>query len=192
VIGDGDLSGSGWVYGAKDGRPLVVTNQHVVDEHEELSVSSEDGEPTGASIYASSLCDDLALLQLDEPATLRSLSLGPLPRVRDSILVVGFPVTPADTAAMQFKDGTVSAVHATIQRQDRDLTAVYRDLLQVNASIEPGNSAGRSSSSTPGKLLGSPPSRRPPSPRSASLSARIGRDRFSRICRRACPFPAWS
>lgn len=74
-----------------DGRPVVLTNRHVVEGASRVSLRTLDGDP-GPSVTAVLLSDDddVAVLELDA-ALPSSLALAPAPVVDDPVRLVGFP-----------------------------------------------------------------------------------------------------
>jgi S1-C subfamily serine protease len=150
----GALEGSGWVMRSDAGHPLVVTNEHVVADAQSITVNRAGETPHPASIVGSSSCDDLALLRLDDVATIPALSFGPSPDIGDPLWIVGFPFTAADTIPIQARSGTVASVHSTLRRPGRGFTATYRDLVQIDGTVIEGNSGGPLIATESGKVVG--------------------------------------
>ena len=74
--------GSGFVY---DNQGHIITNQHVVDGAESVSVRFSDGSTHDATVVGSDPSTDLAVLKVDAPASL----LKPLRLGKSSELAVG-------------------------------------------------------------------------------------------------------
>lgn len=119
--------GTGFVV-SSDG--LFVTNYHVIEEAERLTVSLLDGgRYDQVQVVATDPASDLALLRM--PATgLRPLKMGSDTRmeVGDKVYVMGNPLGMSGT----FSDGMVSG--------KRPLEGVA--MLQISAPISPGSSGG--------------------------------------------------
>ncbi len=122
--------GSGFIISA-DG--YVVTNNHVIRNASELTLVLDDGKTVTASLVGSDEKTDLALLKIREPGTYKFVNFADkLPRVGDWVLAVGNPFGLG---------GTVTA--GIISARGRDIGAgPYDDFLQIDASVNRGNSGG--------------------------------------------------
>jgi len=124
--------GSGIIVG--DG--LVVTNNHVVDQADEVKVATYDNRQFDATVVGADPKSDLALLRIKgNTAGLRPLALGDSSRLRlgDVVLAIGNPFGVGQTVTM----GIVSAKN----RSDLGIED-YEDFIQTDAAINPGNSGG--------------------------------------------------
>ncbi|HEX9991545.1 MAG TPA: trypsin-like peptidase domain-containing protein [Acidimicrobiales bacterium] len=128
-------AGSGIVLSA-DG--LVLTNAHVVDGADLLTVRLADGSEHGASVVGSSPDDDLALVQVAgvdglAPATLAAdAEVG----VGDEVVAIGNALDLGGRPSVT--RGIVSAVGRTVETDE----GVLVGLIQTDAAINPGNSGG--------------------------------------------------
>jgi putative serine protease PepD len=127
--------GSGFVYDT-DGH--VITNQHVVQSAESLSVRLWNGASYKATIVGTDPSTDLAVLKIDAPASaLHPLSLGDSSAIEvgQAVVAIGSPFGLDDTVTA----GIVSALH-------REMTApndfTITDSIQTDAAINHGNSGG--------------------------------------------------
>ena len=123
--------GSGFILSA-DGE--VVTNHHVVQGAERIRVRLSTGEELDARLAAADETTDLALLRVQAPRPLPTLTLGDSDRlaVGDWVVAIGNPFGLTETATA----GIVSA-------KGRALGAgPYDDFIQTDAAINPGNSGG--------------------------------------------------
>ena len=138
-VGAGTFSGgagSGFVI-TSDG--YVVTNNHVVDAGDVITVQFSDGRVLPAEVVGTDSTSDLAVLKVDAddlvPATLGS----------SDALVIGEPVIAIgnalslDPGDLTVTTGIVSAKERTI---NTDGQTSLRHLLQTDAAINPGNSGG--------------------------------------------------
>ncbi len=124
--------GSGVVVDARRG--YVITNHHVVDGADTITVTLRDGRQLEAKVIGSDSESDVAVIQV--PA--RNLTALPLAdsdrlRVGDFVVAIGNPFGLGQTVT----SGIVSALGRTglgIQG--------YEDFIQTDASINPGNSGG--------------------------------------------------
>jgi Do/DeqQ family serine protease len=135
--------GSGVIVGA-DGR--IITNHHVVDGAEDISVDLTDGRHFVAKLVGSDTPSDLAVLKI-EASNLPVLSLADSDKVRvgDVCLAVGNPLGIGQTVTM----GIVSAKGRSTDQGDGS----FEDFLQTDASINQGNSGG-ALVNTQGELIG--------------------------------------
>ena len=111
----------------------IVTNRHVVDAYETLSVIAADGTTYEATSVRVSNDDDLALIKV--PVTLPSLKWSAKsPRIADEVAALGFPRGIGFT----FTKGSVSALDVRLEDVDLAVTG----LIQTDAAVNPGNSGG--------------------------------------------------
>ncbi|WP_181704160.1 Do family serine endopeptidase [Chthonobacter albigriseus] len=133
--------GSGFIISA-DG--YVVTNNHVVENAEEVTVVLTDGEELSAKVIGTDPKTDLALLKIDEERQFPhvAFSKGDT-RVGDWVVAVGNPFGLG---------GTVTA--GIVSARGRDIGAgPYDDFIQIDASINKGNSGGPAFNLT-GEVIG--------------------------------------
>ncbi|WP_421988870.1 Do family serine endopeptidase [Roseococcus sp.] len=127
----GRALGSGFVVKA-DG--IIVTNNHVVRDAGTVTVTLEDGRELPARIIGRDARTDIAVLKVDAGAPLPFLELGDSARARvgDWVVAVGNPFGLGGTVTT----GVVSARGRNIGQ------GPYDDFLQIDASINSGNSGG--------------------------------------------------
>jgi S1-C subfamily serine protease len=127
-------SGSGWVLDAGEG--LVVTNAHVVNAGDAFRVAGRDAEVLGVAP-----CEDLAVLRVAGASGLRSAPLGDAPEQGETVVALGYPADAADGASLSSTTGVVSVVSTTFDDPAPDVPA-YRDVIQTDTALNPGNSGG--------------------------------------------------
>lgn len=124
--------GSGFIV---DPKGVVITNNHVIDNADEVTVTLNDGREFKASIKAVDRETDIAVLQLDAPpAKLPFVTFGDsnVARVGDWVLAIGNPFGLGGTVTV----GIISA-------RNRDIDAGnFDDFIQTDAAINRGNSGG--------------------------------------------------
>jgi putative serine protease PepD len=127
--------GSGFVYDA-DGH--IVTNQHVVDGAQSVSVQFWNGKSYTAHVVGTDASTDLAVLKVDAPASqIFPLTLADSSKVAvgDPVVAIGSPFGLQETVT----SGIVSALH-------RQMTSpndfAIDDSIQTDAAINHGNSGG--------------------------------------------------
>ncbi|MCK5403102.1 trypsin-like peptidase domain-containing protein, partial [Candidatus Bathyarchaeota archaeon] len=124
--------GSGFIY-SDDG--YILTNNHVIEDAEEISVTFTNGNITEATIVGSDPYSDIAIIKVDVPSeTLKPVILG-----NSSALIVGEPVVAVGNP--YGLSGTITA--GIISQVGRELSAPggYNiiDVIQLDAAINPGN-----------------------------------------------------
>lgn len=143
VSGQDVGSGTGWTYDSDRG--LVVTNAHVITG-DEVSVEVA-GDERNAEVVGVSVCDDLAVLEVDDPAGLETLEIGEQQALEQGrrVFALGFPGNLSTDPELQATTGTVTVVEQQAdlgsKTGDLDLQS-YPNVIQTDAAINPGNSGG--------------------------------------------------
>ena len=127
--------GSGFVY---DAEGHIVTNDHVVEGAEQVSVRFWDGSTYDATVVGTDPSTDLAVIKVDAPASaLKPLELGDSTQlsVGEGVVALGSPFGLEGTAT----SGIVSALN-------REMTSpngfTISNSIQTDAAINHGNSGG--------------------------------------------------
>jgi serine protease Do len=111
----------------------IITNNHVVDQVDEIEVQLSDGRTEKARLIGADDQVDLAVLKIDNPSvTPLKLADSDTVQAGDFVLAIGNPFGFDETVT----DGIVSS-KGRPNRAD-----VFGDLIQTNAAINPGNSGG--------------------------------------------------
>jgi serine protease Do len=126
----GMAQGSGFVISA-DG--YAVTNNHVVGKADKVSVTFSDGQKYDAKVIGSDPKTDLALIKIEGGKSFSYVKFSDKePRIGDWVMAVGNPFGLGGTVT----SGIISA-------RGRDIgSGPYDDFLQIDASINKGNSGG--------------------------------------------------
>jgi serine protease Do len=126
--------GSGFII---DQAGLVVTNHHVVENAEEIDITTSDGKQLKADLIGTDESTDLAVLRIrgDSRYPYVQLDRSPTVRVGDWVVAVGNPFGLDGTA-------TAGIVSATGRRDFSQTGSSYVDFLQIDAPINRGNSGG--------------------------------------------------
>jgi putative serine protease PepD len=127
--------GSGFVY---DTQGHVITNQHVVAGAETVSVTFANGKSYSARVVGSDPSTDIAVLDVDAPASVLSpLELGDSSslEVGEGVVAIGSPFGLEQTVT----SGIVSALHRQITAPNN---FAIDDAIQTDAAINHGNSGG--------------------------------------------------
>lgn len=125
--------GSGVIIDAAKG--YVLTNNHVINQAEKISIQLNDGREFDAKLIGSDDQSDIALLQIPNPTGLTQIAIADSDalRVGDFAVAVGNPFGLGQTAT----SGIVSA----LGRSGLNLEGL-ENFIQTDASINRGNSGG--------------------------------------------------
>ncbi|HWN21418.1 MAG TPA: trypsin-like peptidase domain-containing protein [Gaiellaceae bacterium] len=132
---NGQAQGSGFVY---DDEGHVITNHHVVEGADTVSVKFSDGSTHDGTVLGSDPSTDLAVIEVDAPASLlQPLDLADSDEleVGDGAIAIGSPFGLEQTVTA----GIVSALHRQITAPD---DFAIDDVIQTDAAINHGNSGG--------------------------------------------------
>ncbi|MDH4263044.1 MAG: trypsin-like peptidase domain-containing protein [Spirochaetia bacterium] len=123
--------GSGFII-SKDG--YIVTNNHVVEKVDKITVKVHGGKSYNAKIIGSDEISDLALIKIDGENNLKPVFLGD----SDSIRVGDFGIAIGNPFGLEstFTFGVISSTGQDIETPD----GISR--IQTDAAINPGNSGG--------------------------------------------------
>jgi len=133
--------GSGVIIDSAKG--YILTNQHVIDEADKITVTLSDGRDFKGVIKGQDRRSDMAIIQINAH-NLPAASLGDSDNLKIGqwAVAIGNPFgfamqNPEPTVTM----GVISALHRSLGKsfgRERD----YNDLIQTDAAINPGNSGG--------------------------------------------------
>ncbi|HYA22000.1 MAG TPA: trypsin-like peptidase domain-containing protein, partial [Thermoproteota archaeon] len=133
------VQGSGFVTN-QTGRVVIVTNFHVVDQVQNLTVTFTDGDAFHATVLGTDAYSDIAVLNVTASAT----EFNPLGfatssglQVGDTVIAIGSPVGLAGSMTT----GIVSQLGRTIQETSTGGYSIA-NVIQTSVAINPGNSGG--------------------------------------------------
>ena len=137
-------SGSGIIIAQDDDKLYIATNNHVVEDSENLQVQFIDGKTADAAIKGTDADMDLAVIMVDiedlEDDTIDSIKVAKLGnsddiQIGEPTVVIGNSLGYGQTVTY----GVISAVDRTLEMDDG---TVSKGLIQTDAAINPGNSGG--------------------------------------------------
>jgi len=124
--------GSGVIIDASKG--YIITNHHVIDKADEITVTLRDGRSFTANVVGSDPESDVAVIQIKAKKLVQlSIANSDALRVGDFVVAIGNPFGLGQTVT----SGIVSALGRTGLGIEG-----YEDFIQTDASINPGNSGG--------------------------------------------------
>lgn len=149
LVTAGSKSGSGFVYYAGSGKGYIVTNHHVVDSADKITVTFFiDGKPVpvSATVKGKDIYSDLAVLEVNGlPDKAKPLIMG-----ESELLLVGEPVYAIGNPfglEGSMTAGIVSQTGRVLRLGDLGVPDPWGsyaivDVIQFDAAINPGNSGG--------------------------------------------------
>lgn len=139
---EAEASGSGIIIGSNESELLVVTNYHVIEGNNGITVTFADGTEATAQVKGTDASRDLAVIALNidelDQETLDSIAIA---RMGDSeSLKVGEPVIAIGNALGYGQSVTTGVISALDREMSMD--NVSGTFIQTDAAINPGNSGG--------------------------------------------------
>ncbi|HEY5622380.1 MAG TPA: Do family serine endopeptidase [Gammaproteobacteria bacterium] len=128
-----ESAGSGVIVDADEG--YILTNHHVVEDADRITVVLIDNRSLDAKIVGSDPGSDIAVLQV-QSGNLTEMPLGNSDNVRvgDFVLAIGNP--------FRLQHTVTSGIVSGLGRRGITQQGSYEDFIQTDASINPGNSGG--------------------------------------------------
>ncbi|MBN6710643.1 Do family serine endopeptidase [Haemophilus haemoglobinophilus] len=126
--------GSGVIIDAEKG--YALTNNHVIDQADKITVKLEDGREFKAKVVGKDEMSDIALIQLENPKNLTAVKMADSDKLRvgDFTVAIGNPFGLGQTAT----SGIVSA----LGRSTGSDSGSYENYIQTDAAVNRGNSGG--------------------------------------------------
>ncbi|MFD0966371.1 Do family serine endopeptidase [Seminibacterium arietis] len=126
--------GSGVIINAEKG--YVLTNNHVIDQADKITVKLEDGREFSAKVVGKDEMSDVALIQLKNPKNLAEIKISDSDKLRvgDFTVAIGNPFGLGQTVT----SGIISA----LGRSTGSDINTYENYIQTDAAVNRGNSGG--------------------------------------------------
>ena len=137
--------GSGFVYKTDDTFAYILTNHHVVDDADKLLIEFTDGSETQGYKVGSDEYNDVAVVKVPKDKILAVAEIGTTEGLRlgDTVFAIGTPV------GLEYKftvtRGILSGQNRMVEMSSGSSYSSeswYMNLLQIDASINSGNSGG--------------------------------------------------
>lgn len=156
--------GSGVVYKKDDKYGYILTNHHVIDDVDDIEIVYSDESSTEAELIGSDEYADIAVLRVPVKSIKAVAEIGKSEEVRvgDTVFAVGTPVSLeySFTVTRGILSGKNRMVEMTSSKSNgtsffgqRTSDSWYMNLLQIDASINSGNSGGPLANSN-GEVIG--------------------------------------
>ena len=135
-------SGSGIIIGQNDTELLIVTNNHVINDADSLTVTFTDESSVQAAIKGTDAATDLAIIAVqlsdisaDTKSHIKAAALGDSDALKmgQGVIAIGNALGHGQSVTV----GHVSALDREIQ-----VDGAVKKVIQVDAAINPGNSGG--------------------------------------------------
>ncbi|MGO9919989.1 MAG: trypsin-like peptidase domain-containing protein [Isosphaeraceae bacterium] len=123
--------GSGFVF---DNRGHIVTNNHVVEDSEKITVTFYDGTEAAAKVVGTDKQSDVAVIKVE------NTNYPPLPKGDSSSLKVG-ELVMAVGSPFELSQSVTSGIISALERNDVSIN-YYESFIQTDAPINRGNSGG--------------------------------------------------
>lgn len=137
-------SGSGVVYKKEGGKAFIVTNNHVVENADELEVTLADGKKVKAELVGTDPWTDLAVITMDAKHATTVTTFGDSDKLKqgETVIAIGNPLGLDLYGSVT--TGVISGTDRTVPMDiNGDGTPDWNaEVLQTDAAINPGNSGG--------------------------------------------------
>lgn len=140
-------AGSGFIVKQDAEQLLIVTNNHVVDGADEITVTFNDNEASNATVKGTSASNDLAVISVplkslkeSTKQSIRVASLGNSDEIKVGQMVIA--IGNAMGYGQSVTVGYLSAKDRQVTARDNSGKSTTQLLLQTDAAINPGNSGG--------------------------------------------------
>ncbi|WP_299415047.1 trypsin-like peptidase domain-containing protein [Acaryochloris sp. IP29b_bin.148] len=128
-------TGSGFIF---DEKGLILTNAHVVEDADEVTVVLKDGQQFPGTVEGADPLTDIAVIKIEAQKSLPALTLGDSDALQagDWAIAIGNPLGLNNTVTM----GIISATDRASAKLGAPDQRV--NFIQTDAAINPGNSGG--------------------------------------------------
>lgn len=137
-------TGTGFVYKKDDKYAYIMTNNHVIDDADEVEIEFNDkNEKVEAKILGGEVYSDIAVLTIDVKESDGVVEIGSSDEIKlgDTIFTVGSPMGESykGTVTKGIISGKDRMVEVNLTGNTSDY---YMKVLQIDAAVNPGNSGG--------------------------------------------------
>ncbi len=137
-------SGTGFVYEINDGKAYILTNSHVIEGTNSVTVTLTDGNVLETNVIGANSYEDIAVLEINEEDVLKVAELGSSEDllIGDTSFAVGAPLDSAFSWTVT--RGIISGKDRFVEVSTTDSSTpdYVMKVLQTDAAINSGNSGG--------------------------------------------------
>lgn len=148
-------SGSGFVYKTIDNKSYILTNNHVVNSADKVSVIFTNGQEIETTVVGKDTYSDIAILSVDKDKIISVATLGSseASKLGDTVFTIGAPLDSAYSntvtrGIVSGKDRLVEVSYGNTTTSD-----YIMKVIQTDAAINSGNSGGPLANSN-GEVIG--------------------------------------
>jgi S1-C subfamily serine protease len=135
--GQGEAAGTGMVISSAG---EILTNNHVIENTSSVRVQiGGRGKSYSADVLGYNVPEDVALLKIDGASGLRTVDTDDTVSVGEPVVAIG---NAGGTGTPNASSGSVRSVGDTIEVADTSGSQTLRNLIHVDAALEPGDSGG--------------------------------------------------
>ena len=137
-------TGSGFVYKKTSTEGLIITNNHVIEDSDQIIVTFLDNTEVKATLKGSDEYADIAVLSIDASKIKKVATIGKTSEMKlgDTVFTIGSPMGKdyAGTVTRGILSGKDRLVSVSISNSDS--SDWIMNVMQTDAAISPGNSGG--------------------------------------------------
>ena len=137
-------TGTAFVYEKDDKYAYLLTNQHVVDDMNEIKLVNTDNETIEGKVLGGDTYLDLAVIRIDAKYAKLKATIGNSAKSKtgDTVFTVGTPL--GNTYAGSVTAGIISGKDRmlTVSTSNYNSSDWVMNVIQIDASLNPGNSGG--------------------------------------------------
>lgn len=134
-------SGTGFVYKKEDKNGYIITNNHVIEDADNVQITNTSGQTVEASVLGSDTYADIAVLSISSDAVISVAEVGNSDALElgDTLFTVGSPlgIEYMGTVTKGILSGKDRTVEVSLSNGE-----FMMQVLQTDAAINPGNSGG--------------------------------------------------
>ncbi|MCC9089363.1 MULTISPECIES: S1C family serine protease [Bacillus] len=145
-------TGSGVIFKKSGSKAYVLTNNHVIEGANKLTVSLHDGKTVEGKLVGADPLTDLAVVEISSSNVTKAATLGDSSSLRagETVIAIGNPL--GEDLSRTVTQGIVSGVDRTVS-MNTSAGESSINVIQTDAAINPGNSGGPLLT-TDGKVVG--------------------------------------
>lgn len=134
-------SGTGFVYKKEKDKGYIITNNHVIEDADKVSITNIDGQTVEATVLGKDTYADIAVLSIPSDAVLGVAEIGDSTELElgDTLFTVGSPLGEdyMGTVTKGILSGKDRTVEVSLSNGE-----FMMEVIQTDATINPGNSGG--------------------------------------------------